>query len=146
MKTLFAGLLAATMISPAFATDPQDLIEARQGAYKVIKYEFADQMAAMVRGKKDWDIDRMKQSVARIQNVSGILPEAFAVESTASNSAARPEIWTDQEGFFKVAMGFGENLGKLAAAVDSEDRAAIGAALKETAGSCKVCHDDYRKD
>ena len=147
MKSLLVGLIAAaTAFSTAHAADPKDLIEARQGAYKVIKYEFADQMAAMIRGKKEWDIERMKQSVARIQNVSGILPEAFAIESTAPNSDARPEIWTDQEGFFKVAMGFGQNLGELSSAVDSGDKGAISAAFRKTAGSCKACHDDYRKD
>lgn len=137
--------LAALVSLPAVAAEPKDLIEARQGAYKVIKYEFADVMAGMMRGKRDYDLDRMKVAVARIQNVSGILPEAFAVESLAPNSDAKPEIWTDREGFFAVATQFGESLGALSDAVDSGDKQAIGMALREAGQTCKACHDDYRK-
>ena len=147
MKKLFTPLaLAAALISaPSFAADPEDLIDARQGAYKVIGYEFGGQMAAMLRGKKEFDLERMKVAVARIQNVSGILPEAFAVESTAPNSDAKPEIWTDQEGFFAVAVAFGESLGELSAAVETGDRGQIAPAFRAVADNCQACHDDYRK-
>ncbi|MGB0966069.1 MAG: c-type cytochrome [Litorivicinus sp.] len=144
MKTLITLGAALCLALPASAAEPKDLIDARQGAYKIIKYEFADNIAAMMRGKKEFDLERMKVAVDRIQTVSGILPEAFAVESTASNSRAKAEIWSDSEGFRAAAMEFGQAMGALSAAVDSGDRGQIGAALKQAGQSCKGCHDSYR--
>lgn len=144
MKAILTAALAASLATPALAADPKDLIEARQGAYKVIKYEFADTLAAMMRGKREFDLERMKIAVDRIQTVSGILPEAFAVESTGENTRAKAEIWSDPEGFRNAAVNFGKKIGELSAAVDTGDRAQIGAALQATGKTCKGCHDNYR--
>ena len=146
MKRIAALALSAFIGTTAYASgDPKDLIDARQGAYKIIKYEFADNLAAMMRGRKDFDLERMQQAVNRIQVVSGILPDAFAIESTASNSRAKAEIWSDPEGFRAAGMKFGQAIGELSAAVDSGDKGQIGAALKAAGQTCKGCHDDYRK-
>jgi len=144
MKPLLSAVVAASLAIPALAAEPKDLIDARQGAFKIIKYEFADTLAAMMRGKREFDLERMKVAVNRIQVVSGVLPEAFAVESTGDNTRAKAEIWSDPEGFQAAAVKFGEKIGELSAAVETGDKAQIGPALQAAGKTCKGCHDDYR--
>lgn len=57
---------------------------------------------------------------------------------------AKPEIWTDPEGFAAAIEKLEEGAAAISVAVAAQDRAALGAAMKQTGGACGSCHKAYR--
>lgn len=55
-------------------------------------------------------------------------------------------IWENKADFLEKESNFQAALVELSAAADGGNVAAIGEAFKKTGGTCKACHDDYRKD
>jgi cytochrome c556 len=73
----------------------------------------------------------------KLKEAHGLFPEG----SGGGDSRAKPEIWTDREGFDQ-AMKDAQAAATALAAVT--DEAAFGPALKRLGGGCKACHDMYR--
>ena len=63
-----------------------------------------------------------------------------------ANSRAKPEIWKNQAKFKENAERLNAEVAKLVAASKSGDLAATRSAFQATAGACKTCHDDFRRD
>ena len=63
-----------------------------------------------------------------------------------ANSRAKPEIWKNQAKFKEYADRLNGDVAKLVAASKSGDLAATRSAFQATAGACKACHDDFRRD
>jgi len=71
-----------------------------------------------------------------------ILP-LFPKGSTHPNSRAKDEIWTDWPKFESAAKDLETKAGDLVAAASTGDD--IDAAAKAMFGTCKSCHDQFRK-
>ncbi|WP_339634947.1 cytochrome c [uncultured Sneathiella sp.] len=103
-------------------------------------------IAKVVKGEANYTealIDNAKEISAIAANMAKLFPEGSGVEA----SRAKPEIWDAQ-----YAADFQEDIDALQAAstqlvvaVESGDVAMIGAALKETGGTCGGCHKQFRK-
>jgi cytochrome c556 len=57
---------------------------------------------------------------------------------------ARPEIWSDRDGFTRAGAGLVVAARGLDAAARGGDMGAIRAAVPQLAHACSNCHDDYR--
>ena len=75
--------------------------------------------------------------------LSTLVAEAFRANVSEGKTRAKPEIWSDWSGFESKAGDLKAAAAALAAAGD--DVAAVGGKLKALFGSCKGCHQDYRK-
>lgn len=81
----------------------------------------------------------------QIANAASMIPSAFEANVTEGPTDAKPEIWDNWAEFEQYAsdlQGAAESLAQTAAGGDA---AAIGEAVKQMGGTCKQCHDDYRK-
>ena len=75
-----------------------------------------------------------------------MMTHLFPAGSGTGKTKAKPEIWTNA-GDFKAKLDEYRAASKaLAAAAQTGDGAAIGAAMGRTGKSCKGCHDKYQKE
>lgn len=58
---------------------------------------------------------------------------------------AKAEAWTQRAEMMAIAAKFAQSVPALEAAAKSGDVAALAAAVRTTGGTCKSCHDQFRK-
>jgi cytochrome c556 len=146
MRMMTTLLMASVLSTPVMAADIEDQITFRKGYWQVVKHEFGDVIAAMVREKRPMDADRMAEAAARVALLAPLAGEVFPEGSISDDSRALAKIWQDEAGFAKALSTYEDKAVALNAAVASKDRAAIGQAVKEMGGTCKSCHDNYRAE
>jgi len=89
------------------------------------------------------DRPRIADAALKIQTSASKIAGLFPKGSTDPKSRAKPEIWTHWDKFQENARLLEANAGELAnAALSGGD---VGAASKKMFGTCKSCHDDFRK-
>ena len=74
------------------------------------------------------------------------LAAMFPEGSGEGKTDALPKIWSDWEGFSEAAAKAKKAGDDVAAALDAQDNAAFGAAMKAMGGACKGCHKKFRKE
>ncbi len=72
------------------------------------------------------------------------MPDYFPEGSNLKPSEASTKIWSDFEGFSAAAHLNWKATISLAKAAETSDKNTIITAFKETAESCKSCHENYR--
>jgi cytochrome c556 len=121
-------------------------IEARQhnlkdlgGAFKTVN----DQLKTEAP-----QLEQIRLAAQEIKSHSGEIGNWFPA-STGPESGVKTEalaaIWTDEPTFKAAAQKFSDEAGKLADVVTTDNLEAIKAQAKTTGGSCKNCHDNFRK-
>ena len=89
--------------------------------------------------------DSLNDNAEEIAGIAANMPKFFPEGSGVEASRAKPEIWTRPDEFQKDIEDFQAAATQLVVAVKSGDQAMIGAALKETGGTCGGCHKQFRK-
>ena len=149
MKKLLPVLLAVAFASAAVAeVKPEDAIKYRQSGY----------------GFMAWNMGRIKANVEGQYNKDEVVKAANAIQAIANSgmgalylpgtdkgkgweeTRAKSNIWTDKEKLGKIAMDFNKEANELAKVAANGDAAAVGAQLGKLGGTCKACHDAFRKD
>jgi cytochrome c556 len=137
VATLTAGAAAAM----AEETNPS--IVHRQAIYKIAAGHMNNLKAALfLKGPADnlvWDAESI---VAAFQHMGDAYPEG----SDKGETKAKSTIWTERAKFQeagKKAFGAAQ---ALVEATKSGDQAKSADAFKALGGTCKACHEDFRKD
>ncbi len=151
MKKLAAlafAFAAAAVALPAAAqfAKPEDAIKYRQSALFVMQQNFS-RVAAMAAGKAPFDAKVAAESAA-VADFTAKLPWAGFGEGTdkGRENRAKAEIWTDKAKFNDYADKMQVEMGKLNVAAKSGNLDSIKQAMGGVGGSCKTCHDAFRKD
>jgi cytochrome c556 len=71
---------------------------------------------------------------------------AFGEGTDKGETRAKPEIWKERAKFQEYAEKTQAELTKLAVAAKAGNLDAIKTAVAATGGTCKTCHDAYRKE
>lgn len=152
MRFASAALIALTTMTPvaALADDsPQEnAVAARQGYFLMLGSNMGP-LAAMAKGEMDYDEAKAAQAASNIETLSHYPVGMHFMEGTSSadmeGTGAKPDIWTDMEGFaakyndfVTAAVGAGEAV--------KGGQANVGPVLQKLGGSCKGCHDKYREE
>ena len=151
MKILACIAAAATLLAmaaPASAqfAKPEDAIKYRQSALSVMGTHFG-RVGAMANGRVPFDA-KVASDNAEIVATMAKLPWAGfgpGTEGSATNKA-KPEIWTEQAKFKESSDKLIAESIKLAAAAKTGNLDALKTAFTATAGTCKACHDAFRKE
>lgn len=137
--TLAAGLLAAATLS----VSAQDPIAERQAKMK----EMGGAMRVLVpmaRGQADYDAGAALAAFVRMNDAAQGYGDLFPEGSeTGGDTRARPEIWTDRQGFDAAVLAFDEDLAAAVAAEPAtldEFRPVFGM----VAENCGACHEKYQ--
>lgn len=137
ITVLFAGHASAQ-------AKPEDAIKYRQGAYKVMGWNFGP-MAAMVKGEKPYDKDAFARNAGILEFASKLPIEGYGPGTDkGADTKAKPEIWARMDDFKAKMNKMNEETAKLAAIAKTGSFDEIKKQFGATGGSCKACHDDYR--
>ncbi len=150
MKKIASFTLAALAIvcaTPSFAqfAKPEDAVKYRKGAMFVVQQNFG-RLAGMAAGKIPFDAKVAADSAVAAEFVGRLPWAAFGEGTDKGDTRAKPEIWKEKAKFNEYADKMGLEMSKLAVAAKTGNLDSIKAAVAATGGTCKTCHDAYRKD
>lgn len=145
-RLILTAALAATPAF-AFADGIEDVIAARQGYFKLLGMNMAP-LAAMAKGEMDYDEAAAVTAAGNIETLSqyngaGLFAAGSSSEDVA-DSEALPGIWQNMDDFGKKFAALQQAAAGASEAVKG-GRGSVGPVLKKLGGSCKGCHDEYRK-
>ena len=141
-----AALGAAVTAQAQQAPKPEQLIKWRQSAYQVLAWN-AGRIKANVEGTFNKDeVVRAANSLAGVANAGLGALYAPGTETGKGwhETNAKPEIWTDKK-VGEAAGNLAKESTELARVAALGDVATIKAQLAKVQGTCKSCHDDFRK-
>ena len=138
---------AFTMSVPVHAqfAKPEDAIKYRKSALTVMATHFG-RVGAMANGRMPFDAAFIANNAAVAESMSKLPWAAFVDGSGAGDTKARPEIWSDGAKFKAANEKMQGEMAKLAMVAKGGNIDAIKAQVGATGGTCKACHDDFRKE
>lgn len=142
--TVVAAGAASSAAAQSFAK-PEDAIKYRRAAFSVMATHFGA-LGAMANGRAPYDAAAAARH-ADVLSVVHTLPWAgFGPGTDKGDTRAKPEIWTEAAKFKEGQDRLHGDMGKLVAAAKTGSLDNLKAAFGPNAGSCKACHDNFRKD
>jgi len=150
MKVLASFVLAAaavTLAVPAQAqfAKPEDAVKYRKAALTVMAAHFG-RVAAMANGRIPFDAGAAASNAAVAESMSKLPWAGFVDGSDKGDTRAKPEIWSDKAKFAAASEKMQGEMTKLATVAKGGNIDAIKAQVGAAGGTCKACHDDFRKD
>jgi cytochrome c556 len=148
LASLALATLTAALAAPAAAQSfqkPEDAIKYRQGALRVLGAHFGA-LGAMANGRAPYDAAAAARHADVIQLVSTLPWAAFTPGTDKGETRAKPEIWAEQAKFKEGHDRAVTEVGRIAAAAKTGSLDNLKAAWGSNSGSCKACHDNFRKD
>ena len=120
-------------------------IEYRQALYTLVGGNFGP-IGAILQGKAEYNAADVSKRAERVAFLATMAEDAFPEISRDGKTKAKPEIWTNKEGFAKALKAFQDSSANLVAVVkqDNTNSAAFKAAAGKVGEACKGCHDDFR--
>ena len=136
--------IAGTAAAQSFQK-PEDAIKYRKSALTVMAAHFGA-LGAMANGRAPYDAAAAARH-ADVLLVAHTLPWAgFGPGTDKGDTRAKPEIWSEQAKFKEHSDKVQADVGRIAAAAKTGNLDNLKAAWGPNSGSCKACHDNYRKD
>jgi len=151
IKPLVAALAvvvsASALAQQAPAPKPETLIKWRQSVYQVLAWN-SGRIKANVEGTYNKDeVIRAANSTAALAN-SG-LGALFAPGTEQGkgwhDTTVKPELFTDGKHVGELAGNFAKEANELAKVAATGDQAAVKSQFGKLSGTCKACHDDFKK-
>ncbi len=144
-----AGLIASVTTFNAMAQQapkPEQLIKWRQSAYQVLAWN-TGRIKGNVEGTfNKEDVIKAANTIAAIANsgLGALYAPGTETGKGWHETAAKPELWTDKKAG-EAGAAFTKEANELAKVAQGGDVAAVKAQLGKVQGTCKGCHDDFRK-
>jgi cytochrome c556 len=131
---------AAAPPSPA-----SQAIAVRKAIYTLIGANFKP-IGDALKGTATYDSAELVKRATRVAYFAGLVQEAFPDVSSAGDTKAKPEIWTNRTDFDKRLRDFQTHAQALVqvAANEAPSSDAFKAAAGAVGQDCKGCHDNYR--
>lgn len=146
-KSVIAAVLGLSVVSGsmAYADAMTDAIKYRESMMEVTGYNFK-KMAAMVKKEMPFDKAQFLKMAETVHFMSTLTADGFpkGSDEMAGPTHAKDEIWSKPEEFKKDIAAFQKASEALVVAAKTGEMSAIGPKFKDTAGSCKKCHDSFR--
>jgi cytochrome c556 len=139
-----AGIATALPAAAQFAK-PEDAVKYRKAAFTVMAAHFG-RVGAMVNGRAPFDAAAAQQNMEVATMMSKLPFTAFGPGTDTGDTRAKPNIWSDNAKFVAASNKMVEEMAKLNTAAKSGNLDQIKAAFGPVGGTCKACHDDFRKE
>jgi cytochrome c556 len=148
MKKTFAIALAGAVIAaalPAIAADETNgVIVHRQGIYKTTSGHMHGLKSIVIL--KNGPKENLSYHAEGILAAYKHLGNAFPTGSETGITKAKPNIWTERAKFDAAGKKSFEAATAMVEAAKSGKADQAEAAFKALGGTCKACHDDFKKD
>lgn len=151
LKAIAAAALALGLTGAAIAQSvgkPEDNIRWRQSAYHTMAWNMA-RIKANIDGAYNKDqVVQAANAIAAIANsgMGALYPAGTDKGKGWKETRLKPEFFTDKDGVGKVAVAFNKEANEMAKVAAAGDAAAVKAQFGKLGGSCKDCHDKFRKE
>jgi cytochrome c556 len=150
MKKLFAAVLAVSALAAASSAQaqfakPEDAIKYRKASFTVMAAHFS-RVGAMANGRVPFDAKAAADNAAIVESMSKLPWAAFGEGTDKGETRAKPEIWKDAAKFKEGGDKMVAEIAKLNAAAKTGNLDSIKTAFGAAAGTCKACHDAFRKE
>ncbi|MEX1267065.1 MAG: cytochrome c [Woeseia sp.] len=145
MTVLATGFVAIGMAGPLAAeTSAEDALEYREAAMTALRGHIGA-VSKIVRGLVK-DHGFLQQHADALAAGAAELEHLFPAGSDVGESQALQAIWEDPEAFAAAVDKAKQATAEFSKVIaEGGDEAAIAAAFREVGGSCRGCHDDFRK-
>ena len=145
--SLILAAAAITLAAPAQAqfAKPEDAIKYRKAVMTLQGAHFG-RIAAMASGRVPYDAAAAAENAAILDVVTRLPLAGFVPGSDKGETRAKPEIWSDSAKFKMVGEKLNAEAIKLASAIKTGNMDAIKSQVGAVGGTCKSCHDDFRKE
>ncbi|MBL8790337.1 MAG: cytochrome c [Rhizobiales bacterium] len=144
-KTLLAATALAVLAAvPALAGPADDAIKARQACMKANGGAMGA-MVPMIKGEKPYDAAVVTDALAKTEAACAGWAGWWGDDTQKGESAetwSKAEVWTDKAGFEAAGAAYGKAFGDLKA---TTDEAGFKAAFGAFGGTCKGCHEKFRR-
>ena len=100
-------------------------------------------IAPMAKGERSIDGVTLRSSAIVIANHGGDFVRLFPKGSGGAQSEAKPEIWSDMEGFNRRAVAMTAAAATLVALSNSIKQPALSEQFKSLGGACSACHRQF---
>jgi len=141
---LAAGVLAVATTAIA-QPKPENYVKQRQSALALIGWYFGP-LGAVAKGEKPFNKDEAVRATTNLVALSKMPWEGFvAGTENVGNTKAKPEIWSKAADFKKAGDNMQAEVAKLAALANAGDADGFKKQFGAVGGTCKACHDDFRK-
>ena len=146
LKFAIAGTLVLGLGASLAHASPDDSITARQTFMKT-RAKALGPLVDIMKGDAPYDAAAVKAALKTINAAWDVAKTAdpFAPDSAKGDKVetwAKPEIWSDPEGFKAASDADAKAMAALAA---STDEASFRAAFTALGNSCGGCHEKYRR-
>ncbi|TAG84626.1 MAG: cytochrome c [Betaproteobacteria bacterium] len=149
MKTLTKIAIEAAAVSitaTAMAQPkPENFVKQRQSALALIGWYFGP-MGAVAKGEQPFNKDDAVRRTSNLVALSKMPWEGFvAGTDNVGNTKALPAIWTNAAKFKDAGTKMEVEIAKLAQLANAGDADGFKKQFGVVGGTCKACHDDFRK-
>ena len=137
------GLVATSANAEVKFESPEDAIEYRQAAFKLVGNVFGSRLGDVARGDVEYDAEAVKQNAATVKVLMNLPWDGFGEGTQGGN--AEDKLWSNKADFDEKAEASIKAVAALDEAAQSGDLNKFKAAFADAGKSCKSCHDSYRK-
>jgi cytochrome c556 len=137
---------ATTAMAQQQAPKPEQLIKWRQSAYQVLAWN-TGRIKANVEGQFNKDeVVKAANTLAALANsgLGALYAPGTETGKGWRETTVKPELFSDKKAG-EVAASFNKEANELARVAQLGDLSTIKAQLAKVQGTCKACHDDFRK-
>jgi cytochrome c556 len=150
LLTGFATAVALTIGFGAVGVVAQDKLAQIQTRRDTMKRQGADFKAIQDYVKGQGDQAAAEKAITDLETISpkivDLFPPGTGLDAFPGKTGAKPEIWQQWDKFKAIPPVLASEEEKLAAAIKTGDKSAIGAQLTATGKSgCGACHTSFRE-
>jgi cytochrome c556 len=147
LHSLTGALLIGVMAWPAQAqfAKPEDAVKYRKNSLFVMQQHWA-RVGAMATGKVPFDAKQAQDNMDVVSTLAKLPWTAFGEGTDKGETRAKPEIWKESAKFKEASDKFQAEVAKVNAAAKTGNLDNLKTAFTSASGSCKACHDNFRKE
>ena len=139
LSSLFVGSFA--LQGTSHSGTKNEVVKARMASMSEIAANMKS-LSKISRGRLPFDIDEVKNILAKIESNAAQTSKLFEVNATDPTSEAASEIWENFQDFSDKAVALQSTAKDLINTVTSIDDLSV--AVQSLGGTCKSCHSKYR--
>lgn len=141
-KITLSLVIGMSLALSAHAVETKKVIEFRQGAFQVISWNFGT-LVGMAKGNTPYDKTKAELAAKYLAMTAEMVQQGF-IPGTFEGSNAKPTIETKSAEFEKHYTALLQETKKMVEVAGDEKK--MKAQVAKIGGTCKSCHDEFKKD
>ena len=144
-KIAIATAAIAVATSALAQPKPEAFVKQRKAAFTLMGWYFGP-LGAVAKGEKPFDKEEATKATALVATMAKLPYDSFVPGTEAvGNTEALPAVWSNNAKFKELATKLSVEADKLAAVAAAGDAEGFKKQFGVVGGTCKACHDDFRK-